>query len=163
MGLVDALVDRSFRETKDGLVVVFSGDPRKRGYLVRSLTEESKTRAFLKMFYFAHLYLLLFGLLLAQAWASWMSGLLFERPAHHLLGTALTSVAIYCVVVALPYYFLWRAYRRALESFGAPADEVPLTGLSAPPRRQWILLAFVGFAILVLAAILALTIRATSA
>ena len=34
MGFIDALVNRSFRETPAGRVVVFSGDPRKRGYLV---------------------------------------------------------------------------------------------------------------------------------
>jgi hypothetical protein len=158
MDLVDALVNRAFRDTANGRVIVFSGDPRKRGYLVRSPIEERKTKAFLKMFYFAHLYVLVFGLLLSQAWASSISGLLYERPAHHLVGSVLTSVAVYLVVVAAPYVFLWRAYRRALESFGTPADEVPLTGLGAP-KRQWILLASVGFAILILAAVLALAVK----
>ena len=70
MGLIDALVNRSFRETPAGRVVVFSGDPRKRGYLVRSGADEQKIRSFLEMFYFAHLYVLVFGILLSQGCAS---------------------------------------------------------------------------------------------
>jgi len=51
MGLIDAIVDRSFRDTPAGRVVVFSGDPRKRGYVVKSLAEEKRIKSFLKMFY----------------------------------------------------------------------------------------------------------------
>ena len=158
MGLLDALVDRSFRETRSGRVVVFSGDPRKRGYLVTSPAEERKTRSFLKMFYFAHLYVLVLGTVLAQVCASWMINAFFARPAQHLIGTTSTFVAIYSVIVGLPYLFLWRAYRRALESFGSPADEVPLAGIGAP-KSQWILLAVVGFAVLVLVAVVVLAVR----
>ena len=153
MGLVDALVNRSFRETARGRVVVFSGDPRKRGYLVKSVIEEQKIRSFLKMFYFAHLYVLVFGIMLSQGWSTWISYALLERPAKHLLWSVSIFVAVYAVVVALPYFFLWQAYRRALASFGAPADEMPLAEIGAPPR-QWGLLAVVGFAILVLLAVL---------
>jgi hypothetical protein len=66
VGLIDGLVNRSFRETPTGRVVVFSGDPRKRAYLVRSPAGEQKIRSFLKMFYFAHLSILALGILLSQ-------------------------------------------------------------------------------------------------
>ena len=94
MGLIDAIVDRSFRETQSGRVVVFSGDRRKRGYLVRSVAEEKKIRSFLKMFYFAHLYILVFGLLFSQGCALWLAYASFERPAHHLVG----SVSFFFVI-----------------------------------------------------------------
>ena len=158
MGLIDAILDRSFRETAAGRVVVFSGSPRKRGYLVRSLAEEQKIRSFLQMFYFAHLYILAFGVMLSQGWALWLINGSFDRPAHHLLGSVSIFLAIYCLVVGLPYLFLWRAYKRALTSFIAPADEVSLTGTNAP-ARQWLLLAVLGCAILILAAILVLAVR----
>jgi hypothetical protein len=50
MGLIDSIVNRSFRETSAGRVVVFSGDPRKLAYLVRSRADEQKIRAFLETF-----------------------------------------------------------------------------------------------------------------
>jgi hypothetical protein len=158
MGLIDAIVNRSFRDTQSGRVVVFSGDSRKRGYLVRSDAEEQKIRSFLKMFYFAHLYILVFGMMLSQGCASWFAYGSFERPAHHLLGSVSFFVGIYLLVVGVPYALLWRAYKRALTSFTAPADEVLLTGIEVS-GRQWLLPALVGFAILILAAILVLVVR----
>jgi hypothetical protein len=158
MGLIDALVNRSFRETPAGQVVVFTGDPRKRGYLVRSRPDEQKIRAFLEMFYFAHLYVLVFGILLSQGCASLLAYGLFDRPAHHLLVNLAMFVAIYALVVGLPYALVWRAYRRALPSFTSSADEVPLTGANAP-SRQWIPLAVVGFVLLILGVILLLAVR----
>jgi hypothetical protein len=47
----------------------------------------------------------------------------FERPAHHLLGSVSFFVGIYLLMVGVPYAVLWRAYKRALTSFTAPADE----------------------------------------
>ena len=158
MGLIDTMVDRSFRETQAGRVVVFSGDPRKRGHLVRSLAEEQKIRSFLKMFYFAHLYILGFGTMLSQGWASWIIHGSFDRPAHRLLGSVSIFLAIYSLMVGLPYTLLWRAYKRALTSFTASADEVSLTGTDAA-GRPWILLAVAGFALLILAVILMLAVR----
>jgi hypothetical protein len=153
VGLIDALVDRSFRDTPAGRVVVFSGDVRRRGYLVRSLAEEQKLRSFLKMFYFAHVYVLVFGPVLSQVCASVLINAFFDRPANHLLGATCIFLAIYATVVGLPYFFLWRAYKRAFGSFAAPADEVSLTGIRAAPGRQWILLAVVGFGLMILALI----------
>jgi len=158
VGLIDALVNRSFRETPAGRAVVFSGDPRKRGYLVRSPGDEQKIRSFLKMFYFADLSILALGILLSQGCASWFAYGLYDRPARHLLGSVSIFVAIYCLVVGLPYALLWRAYKRALPSFTDPADEVSLTGINAP-GRQWILPVVAGFALLILAVIAVLAVR----
>jgi hypothetical protein len=158
MGLIDAMVSRSFRDTQAGRVVAFSGDSRKCGYLVRSAAEEQKIRAFLKMFYFAHLYILVIGVMLSQVCASWFITGSLERPAHRLLASVSIFVVIYGLVVGLPYGLLWRAYKRALTSFTVAADEVSLSGSKAP-NRQWILLAVAGFALLALAAILVLAVR----
>jgi hypothetical protein len=158
VGLIDALVNRSFRETPAGRVVVFSGDPRKRGYLVRSPADEQKIRSFLKMFYFADLSILGLGILVSQGCASWFAYGSYDRPAYHLLGSVSIFVAVYGLVVGLPYALLWRAYKRALPSFTDAADEVSLTGINAP-RRQWILQAVAGFALLILALILVLAVR----
>ncbi len=112
------------------------------------------------MFYFAHLYILVFGLLFSQGCALWLAYASFERPAHHLVGSVSFFFVIYLLMVGVPYALLWRAYKRALTSFAAPADEVLLTGIDAS-SRQWILLAVVGFAILILAATLVWAVRPT--
>ena len=61
MSLLDSIVGRSFRDEKAGRVVVFTGDRRNRGYVVKSESEELKIRSFLKMFYFAHFSILTLG------------------------------------------------------------------------------------------------------
>src|SRR5437879_244140 len=55
MTLVDSLVDACFRNEKAGRVVIFPGDRRNRGYVVKSEADEQKIRSFLKMFFCAHL------------------------------------------------------------------------------------------------------------
>jgi hypothetical protein len=42
MALLDSIVGACFRDEKAGRVVVFSGDRRTRGYVVRSESEELK-------------------------------------------------------------------------------------------------------------------------
>lgn len=91
MGPIDAIVNRSFRDTPAGRVVVFSGDPRKRAYLVRSLADEQRIRSFLRMFYFAHLYILVFGTLLSQGWASWLADQASAPQLHRPRGRALAE------------------------------------------------------------------------
>jgi hypothetical protein len=159
MSLIDAIVDRSFRVSPSGRVVVFSGDASKQGYLLRSPIEEQKIKSFLKMFYFAHMYTLVFGIMLSQAWATWLTHALLERPARHLLGAMSITLAIYGLVVGLPYALLWRAYKRALTSFIVPEDAVSLTGTAAPTGRLWVALAVVVFALLILAAVFLLVVR----
>jgi hypothetical protein len=55
MGLLDAVVGRSFRDDKAGRLVAFPVDRRIRAYVVRSESEELKIRAFLKMYHCAEL------------------------------------------------------------------------------------------------------------
>jgi hypothetical protein len=52
MGLLDARVDRAFRNENGSRVVVFAGDRRGRGYVVASPAEEAKIRSFLKMYHY---------------------------------------------------------------------------------------------------------------
>ena len=104
MGFIDSLVDRAFRDEQAGRVVVFTGGPRKCGYLVRSETEEQKIRAFLKMFYFAHLSILVLGIQAATYWST-----LFARPAPHVFSAMVIALGAYALVVGLPYFFLWRS------------------------------------------------------
>ena len=56
MALLDSIVSANFRSENTGRVVVFPGDRRHRGYLVKSPAEELKIRSFLKMFYGAHFF-----------------------------------------------------------------------------------------------------------
>jgi hypothetical protein len=137
---------------------VFSGESRKRGYAVKSVAEEMRIKSFLKMFYFAHLYIAVFGVMLSQGCALWFAYGSFDRPAHHLLGSVSIFLGFYLLMVGAPYALLWRAYKRALTSFTAPADEVLLMEIEAS-RRRWILPAVVGFALLIFAAILVLALR----
>jgi hypothetical protein len=84
MGLLDSLVDGRFRDDKAGRVVVFAGDRRNRGYVVRTEAEELKIKWFLKMFSFAHFYALLLGMLLANAWSMFFTSVkALGRPAGH--------------------------------------------------------------------------------
>jgi hypothetical protein len=136
MALLDSIVDASFRDDAAGRVVVFSGGRRNQGYLVRSVAEELKIRSFLKMFMAAHIAILVLGVQLAAAWSHDVA-YAFDRPAHHLLRTICISLGIYSVVVALPYFLLWRSYRKALFSFVSTQDEV---SVSAQRPKQPILI-----------------------
>lgn len=154
MGLLDSIVGKSFRDEKAGRVVVFSGGRRHRGYLVKSEAEELKIRSFLKMFYFADLSILLLGLLVANSWSSFIIHLEESgRPVEHALRGGTIFLGIYSLVVGVPYFFLWRSYKKALLNFVSAQDEVLVSGKSAGPQA-WFILA--GLAFLVLAAFLVL-------
>lgn len=161
MGFLDSIVGRSFRDEKAGRVVVFSGDRRGRGYLVKSEAEELKIRSFLKMFLFAHLSILLLGMLVANAWSTFVINLQeFGRPAEHLLRSEGISLGIYAVVVLLPYFLLWRSYKKALPSFVSVQDEVVVSGRNRA-RQPWTVAALIAFgALLLLGVILVLLVRA---
>jgi hypothetical protein len=138
MGLVDSIVGKSFRDEEAGRVVVFTGDRRNRGYVVRSGAEELKIRSFLKMFYFAHLSILLLGGMLANAWSMFFVHLQeFGRPAAHLLRAEGIYLGISFLIVGLPYFFLWRSYKKALVNFVSVQDEVLVSGRSGG-RQSWI-------------------------
>ncbi len=141
MGLLDSIVGKSFRDEKAGRVVVFLWDRRHRGYVVKSDSEELKIRSFLKMFYAAHFSILLLGMLVANAWSAFIVHLQeLGRPAAHLLRTECIYLGVYSLVVGLPYFLLWRSYKKALVSFVSAQDEVLVSGRSAG-RQTWIALA----------------------
>jgi len=135
------MVGRAFKNEKVGRVVVFSGDRRNRGYLVRSGAEELKIRSFLKMFYFAHFSIVLLGMLLANAWATFLINIhAFGRPAAHLLRSASIYFGIYGLLVGVPYLLLWRSYKKALFSFVSAQDEILISGDRAR-RQPWSVIA----------------------
>ena len=116
MGLMDSIVSKAFRNEPAGRVVVFSGD--RQGYMVRSEADELKIKSFLKMFYFAHFYLLILGMMLANAWSMFFINLEgMGRPAHHMLRSQAIAFGVYCLVVGLPYLLLWRSFKKAKLSF----------------------------------------------
>jgi hypothetical protein len=141
MSLLDSIVGRSFRDEKAGRVVVFTGDRRNRGYVVKSESEELKIRSFLKMFYFAHFSILTLGMLVANAWSTFFVNIrAFRPPAAHLLRSEGIYLGIYFLVVGLPYFLLWRSYKKALVSFVSAQDEVLVSGKSTG-RQTWIVVA----------------------
>ena len=148
MSLLDSIVGRSFRDEKAGRVVVFTGDRRNRGYVVKSESDELKIRSFLKMFYFALFSILLLGMMLANAWSTFFANLHeFGSPAAHILRASGIYLVIYSVAVGLPYFLLWRSYKKALLGFVSVQDEVSVSGKNKG-RLPWIALA--GMTVLVL-------------
>jgi hypothetical protein len=102
MSLLDSIVGRCFRDEKAGRVVVFVGNRRHRGYVVKSEAEELKIRSFLKMFCFASLSILLLGYVLAFE-SSMQLNYALGRPARHLLRTGAITFGIFFLVQGLPY------------------------------------------------------------
>lgn len=155
MGLLDLLVAPCFRDEKAGRVVIFPGDRRNRGYVVRSEAEELKIRAFLKMFFCAHASILLLGGLLASGWSTDLRHVL-DRQAAHVLRTEGIFLGIYLLVVGIPYFLVWRSYEKAFVSFISPQDEVLVSGKR--PRQQQVLLAvaMITFAIVILLGVILL-------
>ncbi len=149
MGLLDSIVGQCFRDEKAGRVVVFTGDRRHRGYLVRSEAEELKIRSFLKMFFSAHLSIFVLGYFLASEWSRELSYAL-GRPAAHLFRTACISLGIYALVVGLPYFLFWRAYKKARLSFTAAQDEVEVQGGRPGRTRIFVGAGLIAFAVLLM-------------
>ena len=161
MGLLDSVVGRAFRDEKAGRVVVFSGDRRKRGYLVKSEADELKIRSFLKIFTIAQCSILGLGMLVANAWSTFLIHIdSFGRPAAHLLRVGGIFLGIYSLVVLTPYFFLWRSYKKALLTFVSVQDEVVVSGRSAG-RQPWIVsLALITLGTLILMGVLIFLVRA---
>jgi hypothetical protein len=145
MGLLDAIVGQCFRDERAGRVVVFTGGRRNRGYLVKSTDQELKIRAFLKMFFCAHLSIFLLGYFLAYE-SSMELAYALGRPAAHLFRSISISLGIYCLV-GLPYLLFWRTYKKALLSFVSAQDEVLVS--VKHPRQQRVLLAVGIFAFVI--------------
>ena len=152
MSLLDSFVGKSFRDEEAGRVVVFTGDRCHRGYVIKSESEELKIRSFLKMFYFAHFSILLLGMQVANAWSSFLVNIqAFGHPAAHLLRTVGISLGIYSLVVGVPYFLLWKSYKKALLGFASTQDEVLVSGKSEG-WQPWFALA--GFTVAVLAGLM---------
>src|SRR5438445_6906748 len=115
MALVDSLVDACFRNDKAGRVVIFPGDRRNRGYVVKSEADEQKIRSFLKMFFCAHLDSL--TRLSPGIWVVVGPEPCVGGPSAFLLRTVGICAVIYSLVVGLPYLLLWRSYKKAFLSF----------------------------------------------
>jgi hypothetical protein len=152
MALLDSIVSANFRSEKVGRVVIFPGDRRHRGYVVKSQAEEQKIRSFLKMFYCAHASILILGFQLASGWSHDLVYAL-GRPALHLYRTMGVFAGIYSVVAGLPYFLLWRSYKKAFVSFVSAQDEVLVSGKPAR-RRAWVAIG-VGLIVLGLGMLLA--------
>ncbi len=158
MGILNAIVGSCFRDDKTGRVVVFPGDRRKRGYLVKSDADELKIRSFLQMFFFAQLSILVLGYLLASEWSREIYHAL-GNPAAHLFRAVMISVGVFLIVTGLPYLLLWRSFKKTRLSFVSPEDEITVT--VGRPRRGRVLvagLAVIGVGILALALWLATSI-----
>jgi hypothetical protein len=157
MGLLDSFVSNAFRDEKAGRVVVFSGGRRNRGYIVRSAAEELKIKSFLKMFYFAQLYILVLGMMLANSWSTFFVHLEgMGRPIEHVARNMGIALGVYCAVVGLPYFFLWRSYKKALPSFVSAQDEVVVSGQTRRQQQWKLVLVISGLALLVLAVVVLL-------
>lgn len=161
MGVLDAFISGAFRDEPAGRVVVFSGDRRNRGYVVRSEAEELKIKSFLKMFYFAHFCILVLGMMLANACSTFVIHLEeMGRPVEHMVRNMGIEVGAYCLVVGLPYVLLWRSYKKALPSFVSLQDEVVVSGQSKRQQQWKLILLISGLALLMMAVGLVLLVRA---
>jgi len=134
MALLDSIVDGYFRNDKAGRVVIFPRRCASRGYVIKSPAEELKIRSFLKMFYFAHLSILLLGSFLAYE-SSMELCYALGRPARHLLRTCGIFLGTCSLVMGVPYWLLWRSYKKAFLSFVSVEDEVVLSGKSTSRRH----------------------------
>jgi hypothetical protein len=152
MGLLDLLIRPCFRDEKVGRVVTFPGDRRNRGYVVRSEAEELKIRAFLKMFFCAHASILLLGGLLASGWSTDLRHVL-DRQSTRVFRTEGIFLGIYLLVVGVPYFLVWRSYKKAFVSFTSPQDEVLVSGKR--PRQQQVV-GMIVFAIAILLGVILL-------
>lgn len=161
MGFLDSVVDRVFRNEEASRVVVFSGGPRKRGYLVRSEADELRIQSFLKMFYFAHISILVLGILVANSWSMFLvHPQVFGRPAAHFLLHVSFFLGAYALVVLLPYLFLWRSYRKAILNFVSVQDEVTVSTRPAGRPHWAAVLALIAAGTLLLFGVLIFLVRA---
>ena len=148
MALLDSIVDENFRNEPSGRVVIFSGTRRHRGYLVKSAAEELKIRSFLEMFHLAQLSILLLGYLLAFEWSRELSYALDIQSA--LLLRVGLSLGFFFLVAGIPYWLLWKCYKKAFLSFVSVEDETVLLGKSAGWRNWRVSAGLMALAILLL-------------
>jgi hypothetical protein len=156
MRVLDAIVGGYFSDEKAGRVVVLPVDRRIRAYVVRSESEERKIRAFLKMYYYAEFSIQLVSLLVTIGWITELTDASESSVAHSLRSGAI-FLGIYSLVVAVPYVFLRRTFKKALLSFVSAQDEVVVP--PKRPRPQQVLLAagLIVFAMVILLGVILLT------
>lgn len=151
MGLLDSMVSRAFRDEQTGRVVVFSGDRRGRGYMVRSASDELKIKSFLKMFYIAYFAILWLGMLVANGCSTFIIHLDgMGRPAAHMLRIMGIALGVYSVVAGLPFIFLWRTYKKAILGFVSAQDAVSVSDSAVMRQRRIVALVLITLGFLVL-------------
>ncbi len=161
MGLLDSIVSQAFRDEHSGRVVVFSGDRRDRGYIVRSASDELKIKSFLKMFYIAYFAILWLGMMVANGCSTFIIHLDgMGRPAAHMLRSMCIALGVYSVVVGLPFIFLWRTYKKAILRFVSAQDEVLVADSAAMRQRRIVALVLITLGFLVLGLAIFWLIRA---
>jgi hypothetical protein len=153
MSFLDAMVSRCFRDSEAGRVIVFPLDSRKRAYLVKSESEERKIRPFLKVFFSAHLSILLLTYFLAYD-SSMQLVYALGRPAAHLLQTSCIFVGIWALV-SLPYLVFWRTYKKAFIGLVSAQDEVQVPATSPSGRLTPVGIAVTVFVTLIIFAAIA--------
>jgi hypothetical protein len=153
MGLMDHVVGANFRDEKAGRVVIFPGDRRGRGYIVKSEAEEARIRSFLRMFFFAQFSILILGNFLANGWPHDLNYAL-GRPILHLYRAMGIAAGIYIIVVGVPYFFLWRSYRKVFLSFASAQNEVSVSGTPRRKNRIFIAGAVITSAVMIAIAVL---------
>jgi hypothetical protein len=101
------------------------------------------------MYYCAEWSIQLVSLLLTIGWITQLT-YASDNSVAHLLRSGTIFLGIYSPVVALPYFLIWRTYKKGLLSFVSAEDEVVVSG--KPPRLQQVLLAagLIVFAIAIL-------------
>jgi hypothetical protein len=112
------------------------------------------------MFYCAHFSILLLGYLLGFEWSRQIYRAL-GRPEAHMFRAMCICLGVYLLVAGVPYFLLWRSYKKALVSFVSPEDEVLVSGRRAGRQRIFILIA-AGLIVLGLAALLAFAVSSKS-
>jgi hypothetical protein len=102
------------------------------------------------MFFCAHISILLLGCLLAAGWSADLSYVM-DRQAADVLRVGAVFLGIYLLVVGLPYWLFWRAYKKAFPAFVSAQDEIVVS--AKPARRQLtaIRVGLIAFATLLLA------------
>jgi hypothetical protein len=161
MALLDSIVDANFRIHKTDRVVIYPGGRRDRGYIVKSVEEELKIKSFLKMFYFAHFSILSLGYLLAFGWSKDLIYAL-GAPSAFLYKAIGIVVGVYFLVVGVPYWLLWRSYKKSFLSFVSVQDEVVLSGKNASHRYGIVGVGLIASGILILLGIMSLLVRHAS-
>jgi hypothetical protein len=154
MGLLDSIVGQCFRDEKAGRVVVFTGDRRNRGYLVQSADQELKIRAFLKMFFCAHLSILLLSYFLAYE-SSMEVVYALGRPALHLFRNISIFLGIY-FLVGTPYLLFWSSYKKAVLSVVSTQDEVVVSDRHTRQPQVLVGVGIIVFAMVILLGVMLL-------